>query len=59
MVSKRVNGKKLKLLTLCFLVASILSLILIANVKAQSSGVTVGYWPLDKVEPSGYNTHNP
>ena len=36
-----------------------LSPVLLTSVKAQSSGDTVGYWPLDKVEASGYNTVTP
>src|SRR5665647_2282712 len=53
MISKRVNGKNTKLLILCILAASLLSPILIANGKAQSSDGTVGYWPLDEVKSSG------
>jgi Kef-type K+ transport system membrane component KefB len=59
MISKRVNGKKTKLLILCILAASLLSPILIANVKAQSSDGTVGYWPLDEVKSSGSSVVTP
>jgi hypothetical protein len=36
-----------------------LSPVLFVTVKAQSSGDTVGYWSLDKVQASGYNTITP
>ena len=50
---------RVKLLMLCLLAASLFSPILFTGVNAQSSGVTVGYWPLDKVQASGYNTITP
>lgn len=59
MTLKRVNGKEVKVLMLCLLLASILSTIFVAAVKAQSSGVTVGYWPLDEVKPSDYSVITP
>lgn len=52
MTLKRVNGRKVKVIMLCLLLAVILSAISIAIVHAQSSGVTVGYWPLDEVKSS-------
>jgi hypothetical protein len=59
MITKRQNKGKLKFLMFCLLTASILSPILLTSVEAQSSGVIVGYWPLDEVKPSGYNTITP
>ena len=59
MVTKRVYGKRVKALMLCLLAACVLSPIFLAEVKAQNSGVTVGYWPLDEVKASGYNTITP
>jgi hypothetical protein len=41
------------------LAATLLSPILLTSVKAQSSGVTVGYWPLSQIQPSGYSTITP
>ena len=48
-----------KVLMLCLLAASVLSPILLTGVKAQSSGVTVGYWPLSQVQPSGSTVITP
>ena len=48
-----------KVLMLCLLAASVLSPILLTGVKAQSSGVTVGYWPLSQVQPSGSTVVTP
>jgi hypothetical protein len=50
---------KVKVLLLCLLTAALISPILLTSVKAQSTGVTVGYWPLDEVKPSSYNTITP
>ena len=50
MVTKRVKGKRAKTLMLCLLAACILSPVFLTAVKAQSSGVTVGYWPLDEIK---------
>jgi hypothetical protein len=58
MTFKRAKGK-VKVLMLCLLAACILSSILFTAVKAQSSGVTVGYWPLDEVQSSGSNVITP
>jgi len=58
MTLKRVKSR-VKVLMLCLLAASALSPILLTSVKAQSSGVTVGYWPLDEVQSSGYNVITP
>lgn len=59
MTIKRVNGRKAKVAMLCLLLAVILSTISIAIVQAQSSGVTVGYWPLDEVKPSDSSVITP
>lgn len=59
MISKRLKGKNLKLLILCLLAASILNPIFLTGVKAQSIGVTVGYWPLDEVKASGSSVVTP
>jgi hypothetical protein len=53
MIPKNLKDKKVKLFMICLLAACILSPILFTGVKAQSSGVTVGYWPLDEVKASG------
>jgi hypothetical protein len=45
----------IKILTLCLMVATILSPILLTTVKAQSA-VAVGEWALDEVKPSGSTT---
>jgi hypothetical protein len=50
---------RVKMLMLCLLAAALLSPILLAGVKAQNSGVTVGYWPLDENTPSGSNVITP
>jgi hypothetical protein len=55
---KRVKSK-VKALTLCLLVAALLTPILMSNVKAQGNGVTVGYWPLDEVKSSDSNVITP
>jgi hypothetical protein len=44
---------------LCFLLTVLLGSLLVVGVGAQSGGVTVGYWPLDEVQASGYNTITP
>jgi hypothetical protein len=60
MTLKRPKGRTVKLCLLCLLTACMmLSPVLFTSVKAQSSGDTVGYWSLDKVEASGYNTVTP
>ncbi len=59
MTLKRVNGRKAKVAMLCLLLAVILSTISIAIVQAQSSGVTVGYWPLDEVKSSDSSVITP
>jgi hypothetical protein len=59
MISKRLKNKKVKLFMICLLAAGILSPILFTGVKAQSSGATVGYWPLDEVKASGYSVVTP
>jgi len=46
-------------LMVCLLTASTLSPILLAEVKAQSIGVTIGHWPLDEVKPNGYTVITP
>jgi hypothetical protein len=48
-----------KVLMLCLLAASVLSPVLLTGVKAQGSEVTVGYWPLSQVQPSGYTVITP
>jgi hypothetical protein len=48
-----------KVLMLCLLAATVLSPILFTGVKAQSSGVTVGYWPLSQIQPSGSTVITP
>ncbi len=58
MTFKRVKSR-VNVLMLCLLMASVLSPILLTSVKAQNSGVTVGYWPLDEVKSSGYNVITP
>jgi hypothetical protein len=58
MTFKRVKSR-VNVLMLCLLAASVLSPILLTSVKAQNSGVTVGYWPLDEVQSSGYNVITP
>jgi hypothetical protein len=58
MAPNRVKSS-VKVLMLCLLAASVLSPILLTGVKAQSSGVTVGYWPLDQIQPSGSNVITP
>jgi hypothetical protein len=50
---------RVKMLMLCLLAAALLSPILLSGVKAQNSGVTVGYWPLDENKPSGSNVITP
>ena len=45
----------IKMLTLCLLVATMLSPTLLTTAKAQSA-VTVGEWALDEVKPSGSTT---
>jgi len=59
MMLKRVKGKKVKVLMLCILLACVLSTVPIAIVQAQSSGVTVGYWPLDEIKSSDSNVITP
>lgn len=56
MIIKRGFNKKIKLITLSLLVASVLTAVLVSGATAKNTGVTVGYWPLDKIEPSGYST---
>ena len=51
--------KRVKVLMLCLLAAVMLSSVLLMSVKAQNSGVTVGYWPLDEVKPSDYSMITP
>ena len=58
MMLKRVKNR-VKVLMLCFLAASVMSPILLTSAKAQNIGVTVGYWPLDVVQSSGYNVITP
>jgi len=41
-----------KVTVFCLLAASLLCPIMLANAAAQIGGVTVGYWPLDKTQPS-------
>ena len=55
---KRVNSR-LKVLLLCLLAASMLSPLLLTGVKAQSGALTVGYWPLNQIQPSSYNVITP
>lgn len=50
------NNNKLKIIVLSLFVACILGSPIFALVNAQSSGDTVGFWHLDEVKPSGYNT---
>ena len=50
---------RVKVLILCLLAAALLSPIFLTGVKAQNSGVTVGYWPLDENTPSGSNVITP
>lgn len=52
-------GKKVNVLILFLMLTALLSPIFLTFAGAQSSGVTVGYWPLDEVKPSGYNTVTP
>jgi hypothetical protein len=59
LVEKRVIGKRTKILTLCLLSACVLSPVFLAVARAQTSGVTVGYWPLDELKSSGYNVITP
>ena len=47
-----------KLLVSCFLLTVLLGSFLVLEANAQG-GVTVGYWPLDTVQASGYNTITP
>ena len=46
------KNSKLKVTVFCLLAASLLSPIILATAAAQIGGVTVGYWPLDKTQPS-------
>ena len=46
------RNSKFKLVILSLLAASLLSPIFLAGANAQGNGVTVGYWPLDKVQAS-------
>jgi hypothetical protein len=50
---------KLKIVMISILVTIILSIPFMTVVNAQSSGVTVGHWPLDEVKSSGYSTITP
>ncbi|XHH07844.1 MAG: LamG-like jellyroll fold domain-containing protein [Candidatus Bathyarchaeia archaeon] len=47
-----------KLVTSVLLLTALLGSFLVASASAQG-GVTVGYWPLDEVQASGYNTITP
>ena len=55
---KRMKSR-VKLLMVCLLAATMLSPILLTGVKAQNSGVTVGYWPLDETKSSDSNVITP
>jgi hypothetical protein len=50
---------QVKVLIVCLTAASILIMVLLTGASAQTSGVTVGYWPLDENKPSGYNVITP
>ncbi len=52
-------GNRVKVLMFCLLATAILCSVLLNGVRAQSGGVTVGYWPLDEVQSSGYNVITP
>jgi len=58
-MSAKQYSTKFKIAMINVLIASLLSVPFLITVNAQSSGVTVGYWPLDEVKPSGYNTITP
>ncbi len=47
------------MLIYCSLLTAVLGAFLVVEVSAQGSGVTVGYWALDKVESSGSNVITP
>ena len=47
---------KIKILTLCFLLASILNPIFMATAGAQNSGDVVGNWPLDEIKTADNST---
>jgi hypothetical protein len=55
---KSMKNKSWLIVTCFSLVTMLVSLIATVGVGAQG-GVTVGYWPLDGVEASGYNTLTP
>jgi hypothetical protein len=46
------KNSKVKLTVFCLLAASLLSPIMLSSAAAQASGITVGYWPLDKTQSS-------
>jgi hypothetical protein len=52
------NSKRKVWLISCFCLIAILGSIFVIGVGAQA-GVTVGYWPLNEVQASGYNTITP
>jgi hypothetical protein len=55
----RIVKRMTRVSILCLLAASVLSPILLTDVKAQDSGVTVGYWPLDQIQPRSSNVITP
>ena len=59
MFTKGANGKKAMMLILCLMAAYILNPVLITGAKAQTSSAGAGYWPLDKLQSSGYSTITP
>jgi hypothetical protein len=56
---KKVKISRVKVIILCFLAASMIGTIFLASAKAQSSGVTVGYWPLNEIKSSGSSVITP
>jgi hypothetical protein len=58
-MSTREKKSRFKLLVSCLLLTVLLGTVLIVGVNAAQGGVTVGYWPLDTVQASGYNTITP
>ncbi len=47
-----VKNSKFRLIIICILAVGLLSSVFYSAASAQNSGVTVGYWPLDKVQSS-------
>lgn len=53
------KNNQIKTLMSCLLLAALLSPAFLTSVNGQSSGLTVGEWPLDEVKPSGSNVVTP